>query len=312
MRILVAPDKFAGTLDAVEAATAIAEGWRRTSPGDEVRVLPVADGGPGFLDALHATVGGQLSLTTVVGPLGDPVPATVLMVGDTAYLESAQACGLALLPSEPTSEGGPLPVPGAVDRATTHGVGELIGHAVDAGAARIVVGLGGSGTNDGGAGMAAALGATAVPHDALNRGFEGVSELESVDLVAAADVDNPLLGLRGASNVFGPQKGLISDDDRLAADAALSRWAEMIDRRLADHKGAGAAGGLGYGILAVGGHRGPGFATVAQALDLEAEIAASDLVITGEGKLDWQSFGGKVISGVAEMAGPALRPCIVL
>src|SRR5699024_7814811 len=157
MRILVAPDKFAGTLDAVEAATAIAEGWRRTSPGDEVRVLPVADGGPGFLDALHATVGGQLSLTTVVGPLGDPVPATVLMVGDTAYLESAQACGLALLPSEPTSEGGPLPVPGAVDRATTHGVGELIGHAVDAGAARIVVGLGGSGTNDGGAGMAAAL-----------------------------------------------------------------------------------------------------------------------------------------------------------
>lgn len=324
MRILVAPDKFAGTLDAVEAAAAIADGWRRTAPDDDVRTIPVADGGPGFLEVLHATLGGSLSLTTVSGPLGEPTPATVLLVGDTAYLESAQACGLALLPHEPAPDGKRRPVPGAVDRATTYGVGELIGHAVDAGARRIVIGLGGSGTNDGGAGMIAALGGLATPEGALHDGFGSLAGLEAVDLaaartrvdgvdlVAAADVENPLLGLRGASNIFGAQKGLVSDDVRLAADAALTRWADLVDRRTADHKGAGAAGGLGYGILVLGGRREPGFATVASAVGLAEEIAAADLVITGEGKLDWQSLGGKVISGVAELAGPALRPCIVL
>lgn len=324
MRILVAPDKFAGTLDAVEAATAIADGWRRTAPDDDVRVIPVADGGPGFLDVLHANLGGQLSVTTVTGPLGDPTPATVLLVGDTAYVESAQACGLALLPMESTPDGTRVPVTGAVDRATTYGVGELIGHVVDAGARRVVIGLGGSGTTDGGAGMLAALGATATPDDALTGGFRSLATVETVDLaaarkrvdgvelIAAADVENPLLGLRGAANVFGPQKGLTSDEARLAADAALTRWADLVDRRTADHKGAGAAGGLGYGVLVLGGRREPGFATVADAVGLLAEVAAADLVITGEGKLDWQSLGGKVISGVAGVAGPALRPCIVL
>lgn len=151
MRILVAPDKFAGTLTAVEAAEAIASGWRRRAPGDELDLAPMADGGPGFLDVLQAVLGGELLAATVRGPLGEPVPAAVLLVGGTAYVESAQACGLHLTGRERAGE------------ATTHGVGELVLTAVAAGARRVVVGLGGSGSNDGGAGLLGALGATADP-----------------------------------------------------------------------------------------------------------------------------------------------------
>lgn len=319
MRILVAPDKFAGTLTAVEAADAIAEGWRRHAPGDEVVTVPMADGGPGFVDVLHSSLGGELLASTVAGPLGEPVPATFLLAGDVAYIESAQACGLALLP---LGDDGRTPVPGVAARASTHGVGELIAHAVDAGARRVVVGLGGSGTNDGGAGLLAALGATAKPDGALTGGPDALAELTEldvaparsrlagVDLVAASDVDNPLLGLRGATNVFGPQKGLVGDADRLAADAALTTFAELADRRVADHRGAGAAGGLGYALLLLGGVREPGFDTVAHAVGLPDLVAGVDLVITGEGKLDWQSMSGKVVSGLAALAGPALRPCL--
>ncbi|SEE61210.1 glycerate kinase [Jiangella alba] len=319
MRILVAPDKFAGTLTAVEAADAIAEGWRRCAPGDDVVTVPMADGGPGFVDVLHSSLGGELLAATVSGPLGEPVPATFLLAGDAAYIESAQACGLALLP---LSDDGRTPVPGVAARASTYGVGELIAHAVDAGARRVVVGLGGSGTNDGGAGLLAALGAVATPSEALRGGPESLAglsaldlapakaRLDGVELVAASDVDNPLLGLRGATNVFGPQKGLVSDSDRLAADGALTTFADLADRRVADHRGAGAAGGLGYGLLLLGGVREPGFDTVAHAVGLPELVAGVDLVITGEGKLDWQSMSGKVVSGLAALAGPALRPCL--
>ncbi|PZF82281.1 glycerate kinase family protein [Jiangella anatolica] len=318
MRILVAPDKFAGTLTAVEAADAIAEGWRRSAPDDEVVTVPMADGGPGFVDVLHSSLGGELLAATVAGPLGEPVPATLLLAGDAAYIESAQACGLALLPVGD----GRLPATGTAARASTYGVGELIAHAVEAGARRIVVGLGGSGTNDGGAGLLAALGAEATPGDALRGGPDGLAALTALDLaparkrlagvelVAASDVDNPLLGLRGATNVFGPQKGLVSDADRLAADGALTTFAELADRRVADHRGAGAAGGLGYGLLLLGAVREPGFDTVAAAVGLSDLVAGADLVITGEGKLDWQSMSGKVVSGLAGLAGPALRPCV--
>ncbi|TDE13452.1 glycerate kinase [Jiangella asiatica] len=321
MRILVAPDKFAGTLTAVEAADAIAEGWRRTAPDDDVVTVPMADGGPGFVDVLHSCLGGELLAATVRGPLGEPAPATFLLVGKTAYVESAQACGLALLPPGPD---GRLPEPGAAQRASTYGVGELVAHAVDAGATRVVVGLGGSGTNDGGAGLVAALGAVSAPDGALTGGPQALAELTELDLeaarkrtagvelVAATDVDNPLLGLRGATNVFGPQKGIVDDGDRLAADAALTRLADLADRRLADHKGAGAAGGLGYGLLLLGGRRELGFSTVADAVGLPALVAGADLVITGEGKLDWQSMSGKVVSGLAGLAGPALCPCIAM
>lgn len=321
MRILVAPDKFAGTLTAVEAADAIAEGWTRTAPDDDVVTVPMADGGPGFVDVLHSCLGGDLLAVTVHGPLGTEVPATFLLAGDTAYIESAQACGLALLPHGPD---GRDPEPGAAERASTFGVGELVRHAIEAGARRIVVGLGGSGTNDAGAGMLAALGATAHPSDALTGGPRGLATLTALDLepararargvelIAASDVDNPLLGLRGATNVFGAQKGIVADDAKLAADGALARFSDLADRPLADEKGSGAAGGLGYALLLLGGRREEGFATVAEAVDLADLVAGVDLVVTGEGKLDWQSMSGKVVSGVAALAGPALRPCIVM
>jgi len=318
MRVLVAPDKFAGTLTAVEAADAIAQGWLRTAPGDDVVKVPLADGGPGFLDVIHAAMGGEVTVVTVRGPLGTPVPATLLLAQGTAYVESAQACGIALLPMR-----GRVPAPGVVEDASTFGVGELVAEAVDAGARRVVVGLGGSGTNDGGAGLLAALGGTSEPEGALTAGATGLTELAAVDLaparerlaereiVAASDVDNPLLGLRGATNVFGPQKG-VAADRLMEVDGALTRFAHLADRGLADAKGAGAAGGLGYGLMLVGARREPGFGTVADVVGLREAVRQADVVLTGEGRLDWQSMSGKVVTGVAALAGPAMRPCVAI
>ncbi|AYY13684.1 glycerate kinase [Actinobacteria bacterium YIM 96077] len=321
MRIVIAPDKFAGTLSAVQAAHAIAEGWRRTAPASEIATAPMADGGPGFVDVVRASLGGELLAGTVRGPLDEPVPSTLLLTGDTAYVESAQACGLALMPRDPD---GRNPQPGAVERASTYGVGELIASAIDAGARRVVVGLGGSGTNDGGAGLLAALGATSTPATALTGGPSALAEIGSLDLeaarsrvsgvelIAASDVDNPLLGLRGASNVFGEQKGLVDDDAKLAADTALTAFADLAGRETADAAGAGAAGGLGYALLLLGAARVSGFETVASAVGLYDLVAACDVVVTGEGKLDWQSMNGKVPVGVAGVANAAVRPCIAL
>ena len=249
MRILVAPDKFAGTLTAVEAAEAIATGWRRRAPHDELDLAPMADGGPGFVDVLHAALGGSLLAVTVRGPFGEPVPATVLLVDDTAYVESAQACGLHLT-------GGERP-----EESSTYGVGELLVAAIDAGATRVVVGLGGSGTSDGGAGLLAALGASADrPLDAGPAGLAGITEVDlaparervaGVELVAASDVDNPLTGLFGAVKVFGPQKG-VTDERMATVDAVLEELAVATVRRTALEKGAGAAGGLGFSLLLLG------------------------------------------------------------
>lgn len=308
MRILVAPDKFAGTLTAVEAADAIAAGWRRQAPEDELDLAPMADGGPGFVDVLHAALGGDLLAVTVRGPHAEPTPATVLLVGTTAYVEAAQACGLHLTGRQRPED------------ATTYGVGELLVAAAGAGATRIVVGLGGSGTNDGGAGLLAALGATA--DRPLDRGVAGLGGITRVDLpapdrlggaelVAASDVDNPLTGLFGATKVFGPQKGI--PEERLPeVDGRLEELAAATDRRLALEKGAGAAGGLGFGLLLLGATREPGIELVAGALRLSERAREADLVLTGEGAFDYSSRGGKVPYGVAEVAGGALRPCVVL
>ncbi|MGH3356722.1 MAG: glycerate kinase family protein [Nocardioidaceae bacterium] len=311
MRLVIAPDKFAGTLTAIEAADAIAEGWLRHAPDDEIVRVPMADGGPGFCDVLHTSLGGRLLAVTVTGPYGDPVPGTVLVVGDTAYVESAQACGLHLTPRDKRDP----------ERATSQGVGELLAAAVDAGARRIMVGLGGSATNDAGAGMLAALGARG---DAvLTEGPSGLAGVTSVDLdvararmgdvalVSASDVDNPLLGLTGATNVYGPQKG-VPEERKQALDAALSEFADATDRRTADKKGAGAAGGLGFGLLLLGGSRTPGVDLVAEAVGLAEHAGSADLVVTGEGAFDFQSRSGKVAYGVASVAGAALRPCIAL
>jgi glycerate kinase len=294
MRVLVAPDKFAGTLTAVEAAEAIASGWRRHAPEDELDLAPMADGGPGFVDVLHAALGGDLLVTTVRGPGGEPVPAAVLRVGTTAYVESAQACGLHLLQ-------------GNAERATTAGVGELLLAAVASGAERVVVGLGGSGTTDGPL-DAGAAGLASVGKVAL---APARARLAGVDLVAASDVENPLTGLFGATKVFGPQKGL--DEERIAVvDGWLEGFAAAAGRRTALEKGAGAAGGLGFGLLLLGAVREPGIGLVADAVGLARRAREADLVVTGEGAFDFSSRSGKVPYGVATVAGEALRPCVAL
>lgn len=325
MRIVVAPDTFTGTLTAAQAAEAIATGWLRTSPGDEVVQLPVSDGGPGFVDALHVALGGQLHQVTVSGPLGAPVPAELLVVGETAYVECAAAAGLHLIPTErrdPTA-------------TTTYGVGELVAAALEIDAVRrIVIGLGGSGTNDAGAGLLAALGATATGEDGtdasdvLRGGGLGLRQVAALDLqpardavagrelVVATDVDIPLLGLRGATNGFGPQKGATTEQV-MALEGSLESFSRAVGRR-PDGKdpavalGAGAAGGLGYALLALGATRVAGISTVLDAVGLPDAVAQADVVITGEGSFDWQSLRGKVITGVAETALDHGRPCVVL
>ncbi|MEI7057968.1 glycerate kinase [Nocardioides sp. CCNWLW239] len=305
MRVLIAPDKYAGTLTAFEAASAIAEGWRRTAPRDELSLIPMADGGPGFLGLLHEVLGGDLHELEVRGPHGDPVTAQVLAEGRTAYVESAQAAGLHLT-------GGT-----DAERATSYGVGQLLLAARDVGARKVVVGLGGSGTSDGGAGLLAALGATADrPLDAGVAGLEGVAEVTlpeplGLEIEIASDVDNPLTGLFGAVKVFGAQKGL-AEEAMPRWDGALQDLAAATSRKTATEKGAGAAGGIGFALLLLGGTRRPGFDVVADLLGLTEEASRADLVITGEGSFDPQSAAGKVPVGVARLAERALRPCIVL
>lgn len=309
MRILVAPDKFAGTLSAVEAAEAIAEGWRRRRPDDELDLAPMADGGPGFVDVLHAALGGDLLAVTVRGPFDASVPANILRDGSTAYVESAQACGLHLSGKDRPEE------------ASSYGVGELVAAAIDSGATRIVVGLGGSGTSDGGAGLLAALGATADrPLDAGLAALPGITTVElasarervaGIELVAASDVDNPLTGLFGAIKVFGPQKG-VSEERMPGLDATLEELALATDRRTSLDKGAGAAGGLGFALLVLGATREPGLDVVAGAVRLDERARQADLVVTGEGAFDFSSRAGKVPYGVAQVAAGALRPCVVI
>ena len=308
MQVLIAPDKFAGTLSAVEAAQAIAEGWVRHAPDDVLDLAPMSDGGPGFVDVLQTALGGELLALTVEAPHGDTVPGSVLFVEDVAYVESAQACGLHLLQ-------------GGAELGSTTGVGQLIAAAIESGARRVVVGLGGSGTNDAGAGMLAALGATsdgildsgAAALDTVHEVDLGpaLERLGDVELVAASDVDNPLTGLFGATKIFGPQKG-IAEDRLPAVDGVLEELAAATERRTALEKGAGAAGGLGFALLLLGAARTPGFDVVSEAVDLPARARAADLVITGEGAFDFSSRSGKVPYGVATVAADAVRPCVAL
>lgn len=312
MRVVLAPDKFAGTLSAVEAAAAMAEGWRRRAQHDELVAVPMSDGGPGFVDVLADAVDGRLHAVTVPGPYGDDVPAVILEHGDTAYVETAMAVGLTLTP-----EGDRRP-----EEGSTRGVGVLLAEALSLGVRRVVLGLGGSATNDGGAGLLAALGATCVG-GSLEAGPAGLVDLESVDLqrardlvrgvelVVASDVDNPLLGINGATKIYGPQKGL-PEQRLVTVDAWLQHFADLTDRKLAGAKGAGAAGGLGFALMLLGATRQPGVTLVAEAVGLSEAVASADLVITGEGAFDFSSRSGKVPYGVAEVATAHLVPCIAL
>lgn len=291
MRVLIAPDCFGGTLTAREAADAIATGWREAKPDDVVVERPLADGGPGFVDVLHAAVGGDIRYITVTGPLGKPVEARWLSVSTagvrTAYIESAEACGLHLVPAELRPE--------CCETATTRGVGELIATAA-ADNDVITVGLGGSGTTDGGAGMLAAL-------------TDADVDLTDISLVAASDVENPLLGPHGAARTFGPQKGASPEAvERLEAKLA----AMDVLKPVSDVPGAGAAGGLGAALLSLGATVTSGAGLVRELSGLDAALDDTDVVITGEGSFDWQSLRGKLITAVAGGAAERGLPCIAI
>ena len=319
MRVLVAPDSFGGTLSAAEAAAAVAAGWSKGVPTDTVVTRPLSDGGPGLVDVVRATLGGSLLPVRTIGPLGAPVEASVLVVDGVGYVECAQACGLQLI--EPAARDPKV--------TSSYGVGLLLAAAVEAGARTVVVGLGGSATNDGGAGLLAALGAgpvgvagTALPPGGAALRFceelAGLPALRGVEIVVATDVDNPLTGLHGASAVYGPQKGATPDDVQIL-DAALGHWASVLERDLpgcpaglAGLPGAGAAGGLGAALLALGGRREAGIGLVRRLIGFNAEVERADLLVTGEGSFDSQSLRGKVVAGVASAAAEHGLPCLVL
>lgn len=318
MRILIAPDKFAGTMTAAEAASAIAEGWRHARTGDAAVCLPLADGGPGFIDVLEAAIPAAARRTVdACDPLGRPVEADYLREGDTAYIESASTCGLHLLAA---AERDPR-------TATTYGLGQVVAAAIETGARRIIVGLGGSATNDAGAGMLTALGSISrdLAGDALPYGgaalaacasIDGRPHTRGVEFIAATDVDSPLLGPHGATYMFGPQKGA-ADADLPFLEAALANFGEIVERDLgpsgaAQWPGAGAAGGLGLALFALGGRRASGAKLTCEAVGLDAAVAASDLVITGEGSFDAQSLRGKLAAEVAAAAAAHGKPCLVL
>jgi len=292
LRVLVAPDSFGGSMTAAEAADAIAVGWRQAAASDLLSVLPLADGGPGFVAALHAGLGGELVDVEVTDPVGRPTVAQLLVVADerggTAYVESADACGLHLLT---TTERDP-------SRTTSAGLAPLLLAAAATGARRVVVGLGGSATNDGGAGLLEALGARA-------------DELRAIELVAATDVDSPLLGPVGATAVFAAQKGA-TEQQLPSLEDRLARFAATTAPALADLPGAGAAGGLGFALFTLGAVRVSGADLVLAAVDLDRRVAASDLVITGEGSLDAQSLRGKLPVRVAASCRAAEVPCVAL
>lgn len=317
VRIVVAPDEFKESLTAVSAARAMVLGWSAHAPTDEFDLCPLSDGGSGFVDTMHAALGGGLLDVVVTGPTGQPVPASILRVGATAYVESAQACGLHLVDEadrDPTL-------------TTTFGVGELIGAAIDAGVRRIVIGLGGSGTHDGGVGMLAALGAIADVD--LTRGGGTLGAITSIDLsaarlrcvgvelLAATDVDSPLLGVTGAARTFAAQKGA-DENDIMRLEGAMQSLQAALGRRSSDGKdpavalGAGAAGGLGYGLLHLDAQRVAGIDTVMSAVGFAERVAQADVVVTGEGLFDWQSLRGKVVTGVARAALEQARPCVVI
>ncbi len=319
VKVLICPDSFTGTLTAAEAAAAMAEGWASVAPADDVVLRPLSDGGPGFLDAIGAGRGGVRRSLSVTGPLGSPVTADYLVTGDgTAWIESASAAGLHLVPTDrrdPT-------------RTTSRGVGELMLAALAGGASRIVLGVGGTGTCDGGAGLLEALGATSEPPGGLSHGGSPLAHLGAVDLApalevvgrctleVATDVDVPLLGARGAARGFAPQKGA-TEEQVEQLEAAMTHWAALLGRS-ADGRsaavalGAGAGGGLGAALIRLGARRVPGIGTVLEAAGIARIIEGVDLVITGEGSFDWQSLRGKVVAGVAEAALERAVPVVVL
>ena len=322
MKVVVAPNAFKGTLTAPQAAAAIARGVREVFPDAEVVEVPVADGGDGTTEALVSAHHGEYRSVVVEGPLGEPVTARFGLIDDggTAVVELAESSGLALLAE---SRRDPR-------RASTYGFGQLLSAALNAGVSRVIAGIGGSATNDGGAGMAQALGYLLQDEAGaqLERGGVALIHLIGIDVYGvdrrwrsvpvrvACDVTNPLTGSRGASAVYGPQKG--ADDAAVRElDAALAHFAEVIERDLgkqvAGLPGAGAAGGTGAGLVAfLDAELVPGAPLVVEAAGLDARLGGAQLVITGEGRVDEQTVFGKAPGEVARRAAEAGVPVLAI
>ncbi|QLW73443.1 glycerate kinase [Citrobacter freundii] len=320
MKIVIAPDSYKESLSALEVATAIEQGFREIWPDADYVKIPVADGGEGTVEAMVAATAGRLVHVDVTGPLGSSVQAFYGLSGDarSAFIEMAAASGLALVPVDSRD---PL-------KTTSRGTGELIRHALDAGVEHIVIGIGGSATNDGGAGMVQALGARLL--DAQNNdiahGGAGLEALARIDISqldarlaacqieVACDVTNRLTGKEGASAVFGPQKGA-TPEVVARLDRALTHYAQLISRDLdvnvLELAGGGAAGGMGAALYAFcGAQLRSGIEIVTDALHLDAWVADADLVVTGEGRIDSQTIHGKVPVGVANVAKRYNKPVI--
>jgi glycerate kinase len=314
---VIAPDKFKGSLSALEAASAIEHGVLRAAPAMVTRCIPMADGGEGTVDAFVES-GWTRVVVEVAGPRGEPVQAAYAQRGTAAVIEMAGASGLALLPPE-----GRAPL-----HATSYGTGQLVRAALDRGADHLILGLGGSATNDGGAGFLQALGVRLLDRagNDLEPGGAALADLARIDaagldprladakIESLTDVANPLTGPHGASTVFGPQKGA-SAEDVLALDAALAHFADLateangVDVR--DEPGSGAAGGLGFALHAfLGARPRPGVEVVAELRGLAAALADADWCFTGEGSIDAQTLAGKTVLGVARLARAAGVPVI--
>jgi glycerate kinase len=312
VRVLIAPDSYKGTLTSVEVARALADGWLRVRPLDVVRLAPLADGGEGTLAAIDAAGGWTRRWAQVRDPLGRPVKAPWLASADgsRAVVEMAAASGLSRL------------TPGELDAlgATSAGTGDLLRAVLDAGIREVVLGIGGSATTDGGAGMLFALGARISPGmDAVDLGLLD-PRLAGVRLRVACDVSNPLLGPVGAAAVYGPQKGA-SPADVAALDQRLARWADALEpatgRSERDTPGAGAAGGMGFALLCLADRLAslalvPGVDLVMAAAGFDVALASTDLVLTGEGRIDAQTAFGKTALGVARRAQAAGVRCIAV
>lgn len=312
MKIVIAPDSFKESLTAMEAAHAIEQGFKEIYPEAEYKKIPMADGGEGTVQSLVDATGGKIVEATVTGPLGDSVNAFFGVLGDgkTAVIEMAAASGIHLVPKEARN---PL-------LTTTQGTGELILAALDLGVDHIIIGIGGSATNDGGAGMVKALGARLLnkENQEIGPGGGALADLAAIDVThldqrlqkvnieVACDVDNPLCGPNGASRIFGPQKGATPDMVDIL-DANLAHYADILEKQLGkpfrDTPGAGAAGGLGGGLLAfLSADLKRGVEIVLNAVRFDEHVQNADLVITGEGRMDSQTIHGKTPFGVAKSA----------
>ncbi|MCJ8170040.1 glycerate kinase [Atopomonas sediminilitoris] len=322
MRVLIAPDAFKDSLSAEQAAQAIAEGWQRARPCDPLILQPMADGGEGSLEVLLSACGGTRLQHRVCGPLGEPVMAQWALLNDgCAVIELAQASGIQHLSQAQRD----------ALHTTSFGTGELIAQALNHGARSLLMTLGGSACNDGGAGLLQALGARLLDHNGaeLPRGGAALSALASIDLAAvpatlrhipihlACDVDNPLCGPRGASTVFGPQKGA-SPAQVQQLEQALSQFAHVLShacgRDLRDHPGAGAAGDSAFALLSLcpQAKLSPGLNLIAERVGFAQHLRQCDLLITGEGRLDGQSLAGKTPVALARLAQAQNIPCIAL